>query len=74
MTITLKHDVAEVEFASEGKNDISCIPNNAPPLALFRAWMRASRGLILSILAFVGGESHDVNFFSSLVASKGAML
>jgi hypothetical protein len=36
--------------------------------------MRASRGLMSSISASVGGESHEANFFNSLSASKGAML
>jgi hypothetical protein len=52
---------------------MSYIPDSAHPLALFRAWMRASKGLILSISASVGGESHHDNFFRSLLASKGAM-
>jgi hypothetical protein len=55
------------------KNDISCVPDNAPPIPLFRVWMQASRGLMTSISASVGGESHEANFFSSLLASKGAM-
>jgi hypothetical protein len=35
--------------------------------------MRVRSGLISSISASVGGESHDDNFFRSLLASKGAM-
>jgi hypothetical protein len=35
--------------------------------------MQARSGLISSISAFVGGESHEANFFTSLEASKGAM-
>jgi hypothetical protein len=49
------------------------IPDNAPPLSLFRTWIRASSGLISSISASVGGESHEANFFRVLVASKWAM-
>jgi hypothetical protein len=35
--------------------------------------MRARSGLISSISASVGGESHEVNFCTSLEASKEAM-
>jgi hypothetical protein len=36
--------------------------------------MQAKSGLISSISASVGGESHEANFFTSLEASKGEML
>jgi hypothetical protein len=35
--------------------------------------MRARSGLISSISASVGGESHEANFFNSWEASNGAM-
>jgi hypothetical protein len=35
--------------------------------------MQVSSGLMSSILASVGGKSHDDNFFRSWLASKGAM-
>jgi hypothetical protein len=55
------------------KNIMSYVPVSAPPAAPFRLWMRDSKGLISSILASVGGESHDINFVRPLVASKGAI-
>jgi hypothetical protein len=33
----------------------------------------SQQGLDILHLSFVGGESHDDNFFRSLLASKGAM-
>jgi hypothetical protein len=50
---------------------MSCVPVSAPPAAPFRLWMRDNKGLISSISASVGGESHNVNFVKLLVASKG---
>jgi hypothetical protein len=55
------------------KKAISWVPDSAPPLSLFRTWIRASSGLISSISASVGGESHEANFFRFLAASKEAM-
>jgi hypothetical protein len=56
-----------------GKNIMSCIPVTTPPVALFRFWMQANKGLISSTSVSVEGESHDVNFIKLLVASKGAI-
>jgi hypothetical protein len=52
---------------------MSCVPDSAPPLPLFSSWMQARSGLISSISASVGGESHKANFFSSWEASNRAM-
>jgi hypothetical protein len=73
MTIVWRGDVEEVGLDVAGKNAISWVPERAPPLPLFRNWMRAKSGLISSISVSVGGESHKVNFFTSFEVSKGAM-
>jgi hypothetical protein len=55
------------------KNAIRWVPDSAPPLPPFSSWMQARSGLISSISASVGGESHEANFFTSLETSKGGM-